>query len=733
MRRFPWTLALLALGLATGGLAPRAGAKEEKNMKWKYPSAKKADVVDEYHGTRVADPYRWLEDPDSPETVAWVEAENQITRGFIDAVPARARIERRLRKLWNYPRYALPRREGDRFFFSKNDGLQNQDVLYWTEGLGGEPRKLLDPNELSPDGTVALNTAAFSRDGRLMAYGLARSGSDWEELQIREVESGKDHKEKLQWTKFPGVAWKPDGAGFWYNRFPSPGTVPAEDQNNYSRVYWHQLGTPQEQDKLVFEMPEKKEWGFSPGITEDGRYLFLYVYHGTDDRNGFYYRDAGAESDFVRLLAPGEARFSPIGNVGSTFYFNTNLDAPRGRVIAIDFRNPTRSNWKEIIPEQADVVSSVLLVNEHFVVQTLRNAHELLKLYDLSGRFVRSVELPALGALAGVSGRQQDSEFFYAFTSFVYPTTIFRYDFKTEKSVVFRSSEIDFDASGYVTRQVFFPSKDGTKVSMFLTHRKTITYDGNNPVLLYGYGGFNIPVLPGFSISRLVWLENGGILAVVNLRGGSEYGEEWHTEGMLGKKQNVFDDFISAAEYLIENGYTRPGKLAANGGSNGGLLVTASMLQRPDLFGAVVAQVPVTDMLRYHRFTVGRYWVPEYGNAETDPEHFKFLYAYSPLHNVKAGVAHPPTLITTADTDDRVVPAHAKKFAATLQAADAGVHPILLRVETKAGHGAGKPTAKILEEQADIWAFLFKVLELPEPRAAGRRRGALKQALAGAP
>jgi len=696
------------------------GLKEEENMKGKYPAARKADVVDDYHGTKVADPYRWMEDPDAPETVAWVAAENRLTRSFLDSIPARQAIDRRLKKLWNYPKYGLPRREGDRYFFSKNDGLQNQDVLYWTERLDGEPKELLDPNPLSPDGTVALNTASFSRDGRLIAYGLAKSGSDWEELQIREVASGKDHPEKLEWTKFPGVAWKPDGSGFWYNRFPTPGTVPPEDQNNYSRVYWHQLGTPQSEDKLVFEMPEKKEWGFSPGITEDGRYLFLFVYHGTDDRNGFYYREAAAESGFVRLLEPGEARFSPVGNVGSTFYFNANLDAPRGRVIAIDLRNPIRSNWKEVIPQGSDVVSSVLLAGGHVLVQTMHHAHELLKIYDLAGAFLRTVELPALGALAGVSGRQQDTEFFFAFTSLVYPTATYRYDFKTQKSEVFRASEIDFDASGYVTRQVFFPSKDGTKVSMFLTHRKTITYDRNNPVLLYGYGGFNIPVLPAFSISRLVFLENGGILVVVNLRGGSEYGEEWHQQGMLGDKQNVFDDFIAAAEYLIENAYTRPQRLAINGGSNGGLLVSACLLQRPDLFGAVLAQVPVTDMLRYHKFTVGRYWIPEYGNAEADPEHFKFLYAYSPLHNVKPGVAHPSTLITSADTDDRVVPAHAKKFAATLQAADAGENPILIRIETKAGHGAGKPTAKIIEEAADVYAFLFKVLGLPEPRAAAR-------------
>ncbi|MEE8111637.1 MAG: prolyl oligopeptidase family serine peptidase, partial [Acidobacteriota bacterium] len=474
-------------------------------------------------------------------------------------------------------------------------------------------------------------------------------------------------------------------------------------------------------DRLVYEDPENKEIGFFPFITEDGRYLGLYVYHGTDDRNGFYYREVESDGEFVRLLVVERARFSPIGNQGTTFFFNTDWKAPRGRILAIDLARPDEKNWKEIVPEQEDVISSVDMVNDHLVVQYMHNAHELMKVHDTKGKFVRDIPMPTIGSIGGVSGRQKGSEMFFLFTSFLYPTSIYRYDFTTDKVELFRSSEIAFDPSGYETRQVFFTSKDGTRVPMFLTHRKGLPMNGDNPVLLYGYGGFNINMSPFFSVSRLVWIVYGGVFAVANLGGGNEFGEEWHQGGMLDRKQNVFDDFIAAAEWLIRKKYTRKEKLAINGGSNGGLLVTACLIQRPDLFGAVVAQVPVTDMLRYHQWTVGRYWVPEYGNAEENPEDFKFLYAYSPLHNLEEGVAYHPTLVTTADTDDRVVPAHGKKFVATLQAADLGKNPILLRVEIKAGHGAGKPTSKIIEEQSDIYAFLFQTLGIqadPEVRSS---------------
>jgi prolyl oligopeptidase len=450
-------------------------------------------------------------------------------------------------------------------------------------------------------------------------------------------------------------------------------------------------------------------------ITEDGEYLYLIAFHGTDDRHGFYYRKVDGDGDFVRLLEVGEANYEAIGNVGTKFYFQTDLDASRARVIEIDLRKPDRNNWKTIIPEQKDVISSVKLVNNKLVVQYVHNAHEKLKIYGLEGGFISDVPLPTMGSVRQLSGRQAGKEMFFGFTSFVYPSTVYRYDFESGRAEVFRASEIDFDPSGFETRQEFFTSKDGTRVPMFITHRKGLKKNGANPTLVYGYGGFNINMSPYFSVTRLVWLESGGILAVVNLRGGNEFGEEWHLAGMLERKQNVFDDFIAASEYLIEQKYTRRDKLAINGGSNGGLLVTACMLQRPDLFGAVVAQVPVTDMLRYHKWTVGRFWVPEYGNAEDNPQHFEFLYEYSPLHNIESGVAYPPTLVTTADTDDRVVPAHGKKFVATLQAADAGKNPILIRVETRAGHGAGKPTTKIIEEYSDIYAFLFGTLGVKPP------------------
>ena len=716
--RWNHAMALVALVLVStmvsGGENSEMSAKNQK--KWKYPEARKVDVVDDYHGTKVADPYRWLEDPDAEETVAWVDKQNRLTRSYIEQYPAREKIESRLRDLWDYPKFGVPEKHGNRYFFTMNEGLQNQSVLYMMDSLKGKPKVLLDPNKLSEDGTVALRNTSFSEDGKLMAYALSGSGSDWQEIKIRNVENGRDYDDLIQWAKFAGIAWKHDHSGFFYNRFPTPGTVPKEDQNNFSRIYWHRLGTPQSEDRLVYEDPQNKELGFFPFITEDGKYLGLYVYHGTDDRNGFYYREVESDGEFVRLLEVERARFSPVGNQGTTFFFNTDWKAPRGRILAIDLARPDEKNWKEIVPEQEDVISSVDMVNDHLVVQYMHNAHELMKVHDTKGKFVRDIPMPTIGSIGGVSGRQKGSEMFFLFTSFLYPTSIYRYDFTTDKVELFRSSEIAFDPSGYETRQVFFTSKDGTRVPMFLTHRKGLPMNGDNPVLLYGYGGFNINMSPFFSVSRLVWIENGGVFAVANLRGGNEFGEEWHQEGMLDRKQNVFDDFIAAGEWLIRNKYTRKEKLAINGGSNGGLLVTACLIQRPDLFGAVVAQVPVTDMLRYHQWTVGRYWVPEYGNAEENPEDFKFLYAYSPLHNLEEGVAYPPTLVTTADTDDRVVPAHGKKFVATLQAADLGKNPILLRVETKAGHGAGKPTSKIIEEQSDIYAFLFQTLGIhPDP------------------
>jgi prolyl oligopeptidase len=694
-------VAAFALGAALG--AVHAG-------KYSYPEAKRLDVTDDYHGTQVADPYRWLEDPDGEDTIEWVTAENSLTRQYVDSYAGRDKIVQWFTNIWNYPRYSLPYKYGDRYFFSKNDGLQNQSVVYMQKSLDGEAAVVIDPNKLSEDGTVALRNEEYSHDGTLLAYGLSASGSDWQEIHVRDVDTGKDFDEVLPWCKFSSIAWKHDNSGFYYNRFPAEGEVPEEDRNFYNRVYWHEVGTPQLQDALVYHEPENKEYGFGPTITDDGAYLLLVAYHGTDDRNGIYYRKVESEGEFTKLLDLHEARYSFVDNIGSTWYFNTTLDAPRGRIVAIDVENPDRKNWKEIIPQSKDVIDNVTMVDDKLVVVYMQDAHNLITLFDKNGKRLKNIDMPTIGSVWGLSGKRTDKEMFFGFTSYVYPTTAFRYDFSNDKLSVFRESEVDFDSSRFVTEQYFFESKDGTRVPMFVTYKKGLKKDGQNPCWLYGYGGFNISLTPYFSASRLLWLEMGGVYAVANIRGGEEYGEEWHQGGILANKQNVFDDFIAAAEYLIAEGWTRTPKLLISGASNGGLLVAACLTQRPELFGAVVCRVPVIDMLRYHKFTIGRYWVSDYGNAEEHPEHFDFMYQYSPLHNIEPGATYPPTLITSADTDDRVVPAHAKKFAAALQAADSGTNPILLRVETKAGHGGGKPMTKVIEEYADIYSFVFKTM-----------------------
>ncbi len=677
-----------------------------------YPDTRKDAVVDSYHGVDVTDPYRWLEDADSPETQAWVKQENALTKAFLGGIPAREKIATRLTELIDYTRYSSPSKHGKRYFFWKNDGLQDQSVLYVQDALDAEPRVVLNPNMLSADGTVAVTTAAIDWDGKRLAYGLSRSGSDEQEVKIRNIDTGSDYDESLQWCRFTTIAWKQDGSGFFYSRFPDPSTVDPEDRMNYNRLCWHTLGTHQSQDRLVYERPDNKELGFAPVVTEDGQYLLVYIYHGTDPRNRVYYRPLDSDGDFVRLLDKADAEYSFLGNEGSIFYFKTDRDASRGRVIGIDINHPEQDNWQTVIPEGADVIDYAGLIGGHFVVAYMHDVHDQLKVYSLDGRYVRDIPLPTLGTVGGLSGRQDDNEMFFTFTSFLYPSTSFRYDLGTNEISVLHKPEIDFDIADYETKQVFCTSKDQTRVPMFLTYKKGLSRNGDNPTLLYAYGGFNISIKPRFSASTLLWLEAGGIYAQASLRGGSEYGEAWHQAGMLERKQNVFADFVAAAQWLIANDYTRPKKLAIRGGSNGGLLVAACMLQRPDLYGAVICQVPVIDMLRYHRFTVGRYWVPEYGDAEASKEQFDYLYAYSPLHNVKAGVVYPPILITSADTDDRVVPSHAKKFAATLQAKAGGSNPILLRVETKAGHGGGKPISKTIEEQADIYAFLIKTLDM---------------------
>ena len=708
----------LAGGFVLTGMFASAAPAGAQTLQ--YPAARKSDVVDDYHGTRVPDPYRWLEDPDSPESRAWIEAQNRLTAAYLADIPARGTIRERLTKLWNYPKYGTPFRKGHRYFFFKNDGLQNQSVLYRQASLTADPETLLDPNLLSEDGTVAISTLAVSDDGRLLAYGTSASGSDWEEFRVRDVATARDLSDHLKWIKFSGASWTKDAAGFFYSRYPEPTNKALTDVNRFQRVYYHRLGTDQSQDRLVYERSDQPDWGMNAEVTDDGRYAVLNVWLGTDRRNRVYYLDLKdpkrpkVTGDVVRLLDDFDASYGFVGNDGPVFYFLTDLDAPRKRIVAIDTRHPERARWREVIPQGPDVLDGIQIVHDTFVANYMHDASSRLRLFALDGRFVKELDLPTLGSIGGISGERKDDEMFYAFTSFLYPTTIFRYDFKTGGTSVFKAPTIDFDPSGYETQQVFYASKDGTRVPMFITHKKGLRLDGSNPTYLYGYGGFNISLTPSFSVAMLVWLEMGGVYAVPNLRGGGEYGEEWHQGGMHEKKQNVFDDFIAAAEYLIAQGYTAPSKLAIAGGSNGGLLVGAAITQRPELFGATLPAVGVMDMLRFHKFTIGWAWVTDYGSADSAAQ-FPYLYKYSPLHNIRAGTRYPATLVTTADHDDRVVPGHSFKFTAALQAAQAGPQPVLIEIETKAGHGAGKPTSKLIEEQADRFAFLVRNLGMTFP------------------
>jgi len=708
-----------AAGVLLTGMFTTAQAAQTQSLQ--YPSARKSDVVDDYHGTKVVDPYRWLEDPDSPESRSWIDAENHLTEGYLADIPARAGIRERLTKLWNYPKFGAPFRKAGRYFFFKNDGLQNQSVLYKQASLSANPATLLDPNLLSEDGTVALSTLALSDDGRLLAYGTAASGSDWEEFRVRDVATAQDRPDHLKWIKFSGASWTKDGAGFFYSRYPEPTDKALTDVNRFQKLYYHRLGTDQAQDVLVYERPDQPDWGMNAEVTDDGRYAVLTVWLGTDRRNRVYYRDLKSakrptvKGDVVRLLDDFDASYAFVGNDGPVFYFLTDLDAPRKRVIAIDTRHPERARWRELIPQGQDVLEGIQIIHDTFVANYMHDAASRLRLYALDGRMLKDLELPTLGSVGSITGERKDDEMFYAFTSFLYPTTIFRYDFRSGTTSVFKAPTIDFDPSGYETKQVFYTSKDGTRVPMFITYKKGLALDGSNPTLLYGYGGFNISLTPSFSVAKLVWLEMGGVYAQPNLRGGGEYGEEWHQAGMLDRKQNVFDDFIAAAEYLIAQRYTSTPKLAIAGGSNGGLLVGAAMTQRPDLFGAALPAVGVMDMLRFHKFTIGWAWVTDYGSADSVSQ-FPYLYKYSPLHNIRAGTKYPATLVTTADHDDRVVPGHSFKFTATLQAAQAGPAPVLIEIETKAGHGAGKPTSKIIEEQADRFAFLVRNLGMSEAK-----------------
>ncbi len=685
-----------------------------------YPETKTGTQVDDYHGVQVADPYRWLEDLDSPETAAWVTAQNEVTFGYLRQIPQRDSIRERMTALWNYEKFGVPFKEGGRYFYSRNSGLQNQSVLLTADSLDAAPRELLDPNTLSKDGTVALAGMSISDDGNLMAYGLSQAGSDWVEYRVRDVRSGKDLDTLIKWVKFSGAAWTKDNAGFFYSRFDEPksGENLLEASNFHQKLYYHKLGTPQSQDVLVYHAPDaaRKDWGFSGGVSDDGKYLIISVWQGTERKNRVYfadlttgpqpYGDAGAA--VVKMLDAFDAQYSFVDNDGPIFFFFTDNAAPRGRLVAIDSRDPAPAKWKEIIPQSADTLQGVSLVNDTFIATYLKDAATQVKLYDLSGRHVRDVALPGVGTAGGFAGKRKDTETFYTYTSFNYPPTIFRYDMKSGQSSVFRKPTVAFNPDEYEVKQVFYES-EGARVPMFITHRKGLTLDGNNPTLLYAYGGFNIPITPSFSVANVVWMELGGVYASACIRGGGEYGKEWHDAGRLKNKQNCFDDFIAAGEWLIANKYTSSSRLAIRGGSNGGLLVGAVLNQRPDLFAAALPEVGVMDMLRFHKFTIGHAWRSDFGDPDK-PEDFQVIHKYSPLHNIRPGVRYPSTMILTGDHDDRVVPSHSFKYAAALQAAHKGDNPVLIRIETRAGHGAGKPTTKLIEEAADRWAFLVKTL-----------------------
>ncbi len=676
------------------------------------------DHVDVLHGIEVPDPYRWLEEDvrESDEVAEWVKAQNEVTFGYLRKLPHREAIRERLTTLWDYEKQGTPFRRGGRYYVFKNDGLQNQSVLYSMPTLDDEPRVLIDPNTWSEDGTVALGGLSVSDAGRYLAYSIAEAGSDWKTWRVMDLDRRTVLDDEIRWSKYYGIAWTPDGDGFYYGRYPEPQEGDEFQSLNLKHaLYYHRIGDSQEKDRLVHERPDEPKWGFRPTVSEDGRYLVVTVSVGTDDKYGVLVRDLRDPDGELDVLVPGfDNEYEFLGNDFTTLYFKTDLDAPRKRIVAIDLEKPGRGDWREVVPESEHVLRDAGMVDNRFVCEYLEHAKTRVKIVERDGTFVRDVKFDGIGTASGFGGRRHHAETFYSFSSFATPPSVYRYDMQSGESTLLFRADVDFDPTDYVVEQRFYESKDGTKVPMFVSYKMGLERNGDNPTLLYGYGGFNVSLTPGFSVSRLLWMEMGGVFAMPNLRGGGEYGEEWHQGGTKLNKQNVFDDFIAAAEHLVAEKYTRPGKLAIQGGSNGGLLVGACLTQRPELYAACLPAVGVMDMLRFHQFTAGRFWTDDYGSPENEEE-FKALLAYSPYHNVKENVEYPATLVTTADTDDRVVPGHSFKFAARLQEAQSGPEPILIRIETRAGHGAGKPTAKIIEEAADLWAFLVAELAF-EPR-----------------
>lgn len=671
-----------------------------------YPETRQAQVVDTFFGTPVPDPYRWLEDDRAPEVEAWVEAQNKVTHAYLNQIAFRPQLEKRLGQLLDYPKVSSPRKVGDYYFFYKNDGLQNQPVIYYQQGLEGEPEVFIDPNQLSENGTVAINLLGSSEDERYIAYSRSEAGSDWQTIHIMEIATREPLDDVIEWVKFSGTAWYQDG--FFYSGYPAPeeGTEYSASTENQS-VYYHRLGTDPKEDQLIYADPAHPNRYHNLGLTEDKAYMVLYARTGTDGFESYYKPTEIAEGGFQPLYTGFEHKNMVIDHHDGHFLVMTDVDTPNYRLVKVPLDAPKQANWRDVIPETKAVLEGVTTVGGKLFAEYLEQATSRIYQYDYNGFNRKKLPLPGLGSAGIAGGKRDHDQLFYSFSSYTTPPSIYRYNIATGESKLFFQPELNFDPSQFESQQIFYESKDGTKVSMFIVHQKGLELDGQRPTYLYGYGGFNISLTPGFSASLIPLLENGGVFAVPNLRGGGEYGEAWHQAGMLTQKQNVFDDFMAAAEYLIANGYTSSERLAIAGGSNGGLLVGACMTQRPELYRVAFPAVGVMDMLRYHRFTVGWGWVPEYGNADSSQEMFEYLHGYSPLHNLKDGVAYPATMITTADHDDRVVPAHSFKFAARLQAAHAGEVPVLIRIETDAGHGAGKPISKVIEEQADKWAFMF--------------------------
>ncbi|WP_263368004.1 prolyl oligopeptidase family serine peptidase [Edaphobacter bradus] len=703
---------IAAAALLSADMTMNASAAEKGTL-LNYPKAHTVEQVDDYFGTKVHDPYRWMENVDSPEVKSWVEEENTLTQSWLNQVPGREAMHRRMMELVNFERYTAPVRKGARYFYSHNKGLQNQNVLYWQEGLNGEPKVLLDPNTMSADGTVALSGMSVTDDGRLAAYSIADAGSDWVKWYVRDVATGKDLTDVIEWSKFSSASWLKDGSGFFYEGYDKPGADALKAANYYHKIFFHKLGTPQSDDKLIFDRPDDKEMNLGAAVTDDGRYLLIFESKGASPDNALVIKDLmHPEVPVITIAATPDAHYSPIDNDGTTLWMHTTKDAPNGRVVAVDLNHPDRANWKTVIAETKNSLDSVTMVNDTLIANYLADAQSMVELHTRDGRLLERLVLPAIGTAVGFVGKRTDNETFFQFTNFTTPPTIYRLDMKTRTETIYRQPKLKFDPNEYETTQVFYTGKDGTRVPMFMSHKKGLKLDGTAPTLLYGYGGFNLSLQPEFSAANLLWMEMGGVYTQPSLRGGGEYGEAWHLAGTKLNKQNVFDDFIAAAEWLIANKYTSTPKLAISGGSNGGLLVGACEIQRPDLFGAALAAVGVMDMLRFDKFTIGWAWKTDYGAPSENEAEFRAIYKYSPLQNLKPGVEYPPTLITTADHDDRVFPAHSFKFAAAMQAVQAGPNPVLIRVETRAGHGGGMPLSKRVELAVDQFAFLVKELKM---------------------